>query len=267
VAQGVIICVGSFGPGPDWVRGKSMLTCPNCHAGVPEEMRFCLQCGASVAPTPPPAAPPVAADPPMPAAPAPPAPVSARPEPPHKGTSTVPLKIAPTPVVAPRDGAPTGHERPSLGDQTEEVDDESLKKSFLRPVTQVGAVICRFCKGPLDLDGDFCEQCGAPVAEAAPPGMIKPKPQHPATPPATPALPPSKPGQAASPGRPPVGSAPARYPGAAPPLPAKPPVRTDPTRPAPTRTAPAAPTSPPTPPAEEQPSGFMGRLKGLFKKG
>ena len=27
---------------------------------------------------------------------------------------------------------------------------------------------CRFCKGPLDLDGEFCEQCGAPVSEAAP---------------------------------------------------------------------------------------------------
>ena len=33
---------------------------------------------------------------------------------------------------------------------------------------------CRFCKGPLDLDGEFCEQCGAPVSEAAPSGWVKP---------------------------------------------------------------------------------------------
>jgi len=266
VAQGVIICVGSFGPGPDWVRGKSMLTCPNCHAGVPEEMRFCLQCGASVAPTPPPAASPVAADPPMPAAIAP---VSARPEPPHKGTSTVPLKIAPTPVVAPRDGAPTGHERPGLGDQTEEVDDESLKKSFLRPVTQVGAVICRFCKGPLDLDGDFCEQCGAPVAEAAPPGMIKPKPQsaRPAIPAPAAARPPVRPAQAAPPARPAAASTPTRStsnppaPAARPAAPAARPTPTPPRTP-----APVAPPPAPAPPSEDEKSGLMGRFKGLFKK-
>ena len=28
--------------------------------------------------------------------------------------------------------------------------------------------ICCFCKGPLDLSGEFCEMCGAPVSEAAP---------------------------------------------------------------------------------------------------
>lgn len=278
MAQGVIICGGSSGRGPDWVRGKSMLTCPKCHAGVPEEMRFCLQCGASVAPTPPLAAPPVAADPLMPAAPvapraqyaapAPRAPVSAPPRPPRRESPTVPLKIAATPVMAPRAEAAAEPAPPSPGDQTEEVDDESLKKSFLRPVTQSGAVLCRFCKGPLDLAGDFCEQCGAPVTEAAPPGMIKPKPQHPAPPPATPAPPPGKPTQAAPPARAPVGSAPLRQPSAAPPPSAKPAPRIEPTRPTPTRTpAPPPPTSPPTPPAEEQPSGLMGRLKGLFKKG
>jgi hypothetical protein len=32
---------------------------------------------------------------------------------------------------------------------------------------------CRFCKGPLDLDGEFCEQCGAPVSEAAPSRWLK----------------------------------------------------------------------------------------------
>ena len=32
---------------------------------------------------------------------------------------------------------------------------------------------CRFCKGPLDLSGEFCEQCGAPVSEAAPSHRLK----------------------------------------------------------------------------------------------
>ena len=281
MAQGVIICVGNLGLGPDQVRGKSMLTCPKCHRVVPEQMRFCLQCGASLSPTPPLATPTEAADPLMPAAPvaspaqhtapAPPAPVSAPPEPPHKVSPTVPLKIAPTPVMAPRAGVTAGSAPPSLGDQMVEVDDESLKKSFARPVVQPGTVVCRFCKGPLDLAGDFCEQCGAPVTEAAPPGTLKPKPQPaaPAVPrPATPAPPPSMPSQAAPPAGAPVGTAPAHHPSAAPPLPAEPATHKEPTHPTPTHTpAPAAPTSPPTPPAEERPAGLMGRLKGIFKKG
>ncbi len=50
-----------------------------------------------------------------------------------------------------------------------------LKKAFEKPVRhQDGAVVCRFCKGPLFLGGDFCEHCGAPVAEAAPPGLVPP---------------------------------------------------------------------------------------------
>jgi len=238
-----------------------MLTCPKCHAGVPEGMRFCLQCGASLAPTPPPPAPPVGICPPMPAAsaappaahaaPAPPAPVTA--PPPQKAASTVHLKIAPTPVMAPRPEAAAEYARPSLGDQMEEADDEWLKKSFERPVAPPGAVVCRFCKGPLDLAGEFCEQCGAPVTEAAPPGTLKPQPQPaapPVPPPVTPAPPPRNPAQAA------------------PRLPAKPAVLTGPTHPMPRRTpAPVVPTSPITPPAEEHPSGFVGRLKGLFKKG
>ena len=32
---------------------------------------------------------------------------------------------------------------------------------------------CRFCKGPLDLGGEFCEQCGAPVSDAAPSRWLK----------------------------------------------------------------------------------------------
>ena len=232
------------------VRGKSMLTCPKCHAGVPEGMRFCLQCGASLAPTPPPAVPPVGADPPMPVAPLAPAPTAPAAAPPPKASPTAPLRISPPPVMAPRPRGPAQYARPSLGDQMVEVDDELLKKSFERQIIQPGAVVCRFCKGPLDLDGDFCEQCGAPVTEAAPPGTLKPKPQPaapPVAPPATP--PPSKPMHAApSPS-------------------ANPATGTEPTYPTPTHTpAPVVPTSPPTPPAEEHPSGLVGRLKGLFKK-
>jgi len=37
-----------------------------------------------------------------------------------------------------------------------------------------GEPTCRFCKGALDLSGEFCEQCGAPVAEAASSGWLKP---------------------------------------------------------------------------------------------
>jgi len=36
--------------------------------------------------------------------------------------------------------------------------------------------ICRFCKGALNLQAEFCEYCGAPLEEAAPPGLLKPKP-------------------------------------------------------------------------------------------
>ena len=230
-----------------------MLTCPKCHAGVPEGMRFCLQCGASLAPTPSPAARPVGADPPMPAAPLAPAPPAPAAAPPPKASPAPPLKIAPTPVMAPRPRAPAAYARPSLGDQMVEIDDELLKKSFERPVTQPGAVVCRFCKGPLDLDGDFCEQCGAPLTEAAPPGTLKPKPQPvapPVPPPATVTPPSSKPMHAA------------------PHSPANPAPDTEPTYPTPTHTpAPVVPTSPPMPPAEEHPSGLVGRLKGLFKKG
>jgi hypothetical protein len=36
--------------------------------------------------------------------------------------------------------------------------------------------LCSFCKGPLDLDGEFCEQCGAPVGEAASGSRVEPRP-------------------------------------------------------------------------------------------
>ena len=245
-----------------------MVTCANCQAGVPEGMRFCLQCGAAITPTPPPMAPRVVAEPSMPAgdvappipyvAPTPPPSVIAPPEAPQKGSTTVPLKIAATPVMAPRTVAPAWQTRPSLGDQMEEIDEESLKKSFERPVTKPGAVVCRFCKGPLDLEGDFCEQCGAPVSEAAPPGTLRPKPQAAPPPISSPVgtAPPSSQSAQAAP--------PTHYQSEGQLPTAKPAARGESTNPTPTRTPlPVVPTPPP----EEPPSGFVGRLKGLFKKG
>jgi hypothetical protein len=255
-----------------------MLTCSKCQAGIPEGMRFCLQCGSSLPPSPSPLGPPVRGNvqrPSAPAPPGPPAPPAPRPPltapPRREAHNTVPLKIAATPVMTPRTGGGGNFERPALGDQHAEVDDESLKKSFARQVTQPGVVVCRFCKGPLDIGGEFCEQCGAPVAEAAPPGMIKPKPQPvapPDPPAASPAAPPSKPAMAAQSAPPPAVSTPADHPSAAPPPPAKPASQTRTTSTRATVPPPSvAPSAPPTPPAEDQSSGLMGRFKGLFKKG
>jgi len=239
-----------------------MLSCPKCHAGVPEGMHFCLQCGVALKSTFSPATPHVGVDPRRPAVPVPPPPAPApRPsviaasQPSPREAPTVPLKIAPTPVIARPAWTPAENLRPSLGDDMVEVDDESLKKSFLRPLTRTGAVLCRFCRGPLDLAGEFCEQCGAPVMEAAPPGTIQPKPQ-PASPPVPPPAPPPQ-----------VGSAPAHLPGAAPHPRAKPTVLTEAAHPtAMDMPAPVVPASPPAPPAEEHASGLVDRLKGLFKK-
>jgi hypothetical protein len=250
VVQGVIICVRSFGEGTAWVRDRPMPICPRCQEDVPEEMRFCLQCGASLAPTPPP----VEADPLDPADPVPQAVPPAAPAPPvteiappplHRISPTITLKIAPTPVMTPQSGVAGEHPRSRFRDRVVEIDDE---ESFEGPAVRPGVVVCRFCRGPLDLDGEYCEQCGAPVPEAAPPGTIKPRPQLASPPPM--AVPP------------PSGHAPA-----ATPPPAEPAAHLEP-RPTPMhRPAPPVLTAPSTPPAEEQAPGLMGRLKGVFKKG
>jgi len=210
-------------------------------------MRFCLQCGSSLAPA---------------AAPSPP--VKAEPQKP-----TVPLKIAVTPALTPRPGPPPEHPRPTIGNDRLEIDEESIKKAFQKPVARPGVIVCRFCKGPLDLNGEFCEQCGAPVAEAAPPGAKKATPSAVTPPPAVAPVvehaPAANPPHAAHPL---AASTSGNHPGATPlPLPA-PAEHATPTHPTPTRTpVPAAPAPAAPPPADSSSSGFMGRLKGIFKKG
>jgi hypothetical protein len=218
-------------------------------------MLFCLQCGTSLAP-------PVAA-----------APDSSPQSLAHEG-ATVPLKIAPTPIVAQR----AEHVRPSFrGQGMEEMDDETFKKSFERQGTHPGAVVCRFCKGPIDLYGDFCEQCGAPVSEAAPSGAVLPAKPEPAAPPAPAvAAPPPPPPPTVMPPRSPqvapTTSAPTRSVTGLQPRPTsatglRPAAPIDPHRRAPTRITPAPPpAAPPSPPGDASDPGLMGRLKGIFKK-
>ena len=218
-------------------------------------MRFCLQCGSSLAPAAPPQRPVARVNPVAQA--------------PHQQTSTVPLKIAPTPVMTPRPGSGNLHPRPSFHDEKVEIDEEALKKSFERHVTHPGAIICRFCKGPLDLSGDFCEQCGAPVVEAAPPGMVIPQPAPPPPPAPAPvqvAPPPvpSRPAPSAPPAPPRSPNASGVIPSTTTPPPGR--ITPPPPRPAPAPVAPLPPSPPTAAPDDESPSGLMGRLKGMFKK-
>jgi hypothetical protein len=238
-------------------------------------MRFCLQCGAFLVPPASSLTPSLETAPTRLAADMPLVP----PRPPLKASQTVGLGIPRNPELSPRAGAPVEHPRPSLGDPRLEIDEELLRKSFEEPLAPPGAVVCRFCRGPLDLKGDFCDHCGAPVAEAAPPGALVPKPQV-APPPGPPINAPeprvSPSAQAASfppemsAGQPhPTYSLPEDTPG---PGALYPPGMAaefaEPTLPTPENPpAPIAPPSPPTPPAEQRPSGFMSRLKGVFKRG
>ncbi len=254
-----------------------MLTCPKCQSGVPEGMRFCLQCGASLASPPPLAPSPTGVDAQMPAAagarPAPrvipisPARATAPPQAPRKAIPTAPPKIVPTAVRAPRAGSAAEYARPSLGDVAAEIDDEVLKKSFERPLTHPGAVLCRFCKVPLDIGGDFCSHCGAPVAEAAPPGALNAKSQPAASAGLvgdSPLSPPDKPAPGAPSVDSPSGSATGDPHNATPPPAAMPGALTEPLDP--TLTPLPAPVAPASPPGQH-PSGLMDRLKRLFRKG
>lgn len=261
-----------------------MLTCAKCQAAVPQGMRFCLECGAAVE-LPSAAETPIWAEEPSLSAPAParapadPLPagpvVQESPVPPvsqfrqqRTPASTINLKIAPTPVIAPRFEPLPANARPSLGDNAQEVDDELLKKAFERPVRhQPGAVICRFCKGPLFLGGEFCEHCGAPVAEAAPPGVtLPPRPKAPEPEPEgisdDPLADLLGPAPVAAPAPASSQSITGLHPSVAPMAASAPPARLEPPRPAPRPN----PYLSPSRPREEDSPGLMGRLKGIFKK-
>jgi len=258
------------------VHGKRMQTCAKCQAGLPDGLRFCLQCGASLASPVSAQSAPRAADPSISVDPAAPVmrEITSPPKPPvspfrqaRTPAATVNLKIALTPVIAPKFTPLAANARPSLGDNAQEVDDELLKKSFEKPVRhQPGAVICRFCKGPLFLGGEFCEHCGAPVAEAAPPGVVLPP--RPATP-YEPSLDDDPLADLLGPAQvaPPAAAAPASPTGlhasASQFPPTEPPAQGKPQRPAPIHNPYLTPARTP----EEQPAGLMGKLKGIFKKG
>ena len=142
-----------------------MSFCRECGANLPEGGRFCTRCGTpaeEVAPRTSSAPPPVA---PGRAATEPGAPV-ARPGAAGKGPAVPPrtLKVPPSEF----EDAPDLEDTPDL--------DAALAERYLKQPVPEGTVVCRFCKGPLDLTGTYCEQCGAPLEEAAPPGLIKPKP-------------------------------------------------------------------------------------------
>jgi len=139
-----------------------MFSCRKCGANLPEVARFCPRCGAPAAEVVPlPSRTPLPVD---------------RPGAADKGSS-----YAPRPLKAPANGF---EDTPELEDSPDV--DAALAKRYLKQPVAEGTVVCRFCRGPLDLTGTYCEQCGAPVEEAAPPGLIKPQPQPPAVAPATP---------------------------------------------------------------------------------
>jgi len=270
-----------------------MLSCPKCNTSLPEGMRFCLQCGAPLAAAAPTgtsaagASPPFDSPPVSPAAPPAPAPAGPSLSRPQAAPArlaedlpftraapspepTISLKIAPSVVIAPRVDAPLDRPRPKQGLEVAEVDEEALRKAFERPPVQPGTVVCRFCKGPLHLEGEYCEQCGAPLEDAAPPGVLKPKPQPAApaaSPPATAPAPVSAMAQPAPSVGSPVASPPARPPIAPPPTLILPAAKAEPMRRPPLRTRTPLASRPPKPKlaAPEPPPGLMGRLKGLLK--
>lgn len=254
-----------------------MLSCSECNTSFPEGMRFCLQCGAPLAAAAPAGTSEAGTKPPFDSPPvrpaAPPAPVPlAKDLPPTRAAPapepTISLKIAPSVVIAPRVDAPLDRPRPNLGPEIEEIDEEALRSAFERPPVQPGTVVCRFCKGPLHLEGEYCEQCGAPVEDAAPPGVLQPQPAAPVTsPPATAPAPASEMAQPAPSAGSPVASAPARPLTVPPPAPGLPAARAKPMPRTPLRTRAPVASRPPTPKlaATEPPPGLVGRLKGLLK--
>ncbi len=201
------------------------------------------------------------------------------PRPQSKASPSVGLGVPRAPVLSPSATLPVDPPRPSLGDPRLEINEQLLRKSFEEPLAPPGAITCRFCRGALNLEGDFCEHCGAPVTEAAPSGALASR-VHLAPPPG-PAISTREPQQSPSlqaqplPPELPAKQAHSVYslpddtpgPGALYPTP----MATDFSEPTPpsseNRPDPIAPTSSSIPPAGERHPGFMSRLKALFKRG
>src|SRR5208283_1933175 len=76
----------------------------------------------------------------------------------------------------PSSGRPASSRGPDRDSAFNPEGTDFLEERYRKPPLPPGTVLCRFCKGPLDLEGAFCEQCGAPIEESAPPGLVKPKP-------------------------------------------------------------------------------------------
>ncbi len=133
-----------------------MGSCPKCNADLPGGLSFCLQCGAPLSPEPAPAS-----------------------------EKSVPKRSGPAQPPSSPAGAGGSQARPEkLGGASPRTPAEVEYEPPRRGPAKPGEVLCRFCKFTLDLQSEFCDQCGAPVEEAAPPGLVKPKPK--ATAPATP---------------------------------------------------------------------------------
>lgn len=206
-----------------------MASCPKCQADLLEGLSFCTQCGAPVRTATMPASQRLPDRPPV-AAPAPAKPVATQPPP------AVPKPTPPSSAVKPA-GVASAAADPKKSDA--DVSTSPPEEDKRRWVSSTpGKIPCRFCKGPLDLEGDFCEQCGAPVEDAAPPGTVKRKPQPVPSPSATPppSLPPKGPTSSAAttaPAPPPKPAvAPPPRPKASPAAPAPRPPATVPPRPA-----------------------------------
>jgi hypothetical protein len=150
-----------------------MSFCRECGASLLDGGRFCPQCGTPAA----------EASPVTPSAPPRGAPGRTATEPgAPAGRPGAVGKTSATPARTPK--VQTDEFQDALGPGDTPDVDTALAERYLKQPVPKGTVVCRFCKGALDLTGVYCEQCGAPVEEAAPPGLLKPRPA-PLTPPAT----------------------------------------------------------------------------------
>lgn len=157
-----------------------MPACPKCNSNTPEGLTFCTQCGAHLSGEGLASTKKVNVGPPKPAAvePETPRPVPSSSEPIRSRGKAGPAFPASS-NKGPSAPAKAGSPGPKRRSPATTVSEEDTPR---RVSSAVGGAICRFCKGSLDLKGDFCDQCGAPVEEAAPPGMVKPKPEPKQTP-------------------------------------------------------------------------------------